>query len=516
MITDYIRLGNKSLLSLSGLCEIKRLSLYGIIAVLCEAICVGCTSDTLMEDISESENDKDQVTFTMKIGNATRADSRLESKNHTHFGVFSHKYNSSDDKQTVMPDYLVKYSDSKWYYDGLRQATDGAAEDQYSKFWDKNYDRYFFAAYTPYKATGITPAYFAFAEGLQGVVSGLTINGVSSFYTSPVTTDGNSSSTSRQVASATSASTNAELIDANEALYAYSAVSKSDYGNDVPLYFKHINAQIKLQFYAEVDADNGRSIELTDMVPAQITKDDTQPYAIDRQVGIVLTPANYANQSAVEQPKKTNKITPSNTTYITKENISFSIAETKLSTQNSAGTVRGTSPTRESTNLYFQLPATTTLSKNKAQAQESPTTYYAVPSPNSDCGFTVHVSFKINPEGSGSEATQVYDARVWIPAEDCQWEAGKCYTYIFRIPVNSNGKTRVDVPESTTVSEYPYIDPDDPRVTSETGKPIVFDGVTITDYETPTTWPADEIPITGDDGDDGETLGKEEIPYGDE
>ena len=478
---------------LHGTVNLCRTKILCILCILCEAICVGCTSDMLLDD--SGYRDDNQVTFTMNIGNTTRSTrARLEDSNHTSFGVFSHKYNSSDDKQTVMPDYLVQYANSQWGYDGLK-TTSGAAEDQYYKFWDKNYKNYYFAAYAPYKTT-VTPSYFALAEGLQGVVSGLTISGVSSFYTSPVVNDGNDGNINRQVSSATAGATDAALINANEALYAYTKVDKADYGKDVPLYFKHINAQIKLKFYAEVDAGDGRSMELTDMVPTKITKgtgDSPDPYYdIAKQVGIVLTPANYANQSSVEQPKKNNKITPNNTTYITKEDIAFSIAETKLSTENATGTVRGVNVTKESTNLYFQLPSTTTLSKSKSEAAESPTVYYALPSKGSDCGYTAHVSFKIKPEDSGSEATQVYDARVWIPAEDCQWEAGKCYTYIFKIPVNSNGKTGVNDAESQTISDYPYIDPDDPRVTSETGKPIVFDGVTITDYEDPEVWPDSE------------------------
>ena len=481
----------KSLRSLCSLCEFNFLC---ILCILCEAICVGCTSDMLLDD--SGYRDDNQVTFTMNIGNTTRSTrARLEDSNHTSFGVFSHKYNSSDDKQTVMPDYLVQYANSQWGYDGLK-TTSGAAEDQYYKFWDKNYKNYYFAAYAPYKTT-VTPSYFALAEGLQGVVSGLTISGVSSFYTSPVTNDGNDGNINRQVSSATAGATDAALINANEALYAYTKVDKADYGKDVPLYFKHINAQIKLKFYAEVDAADGRRMELTDMVPTKITKgtgDSPDPYYdIAKQVGIVLTPANYANQSSVEQPKKANRKDANNTTYITKEDIAFSIAETKLSTQNAAGTLVGKgTPTKLATNLYFQLPTNTTLSKSKSEAAESPTVYYALPSKGSDCGYTAHVSFKIKPEGSGDAATQVYDARVWIPAEDCQWEAGKCYTYIFKIPVNSNGKTGVNDAESQTISDYPYIDPDDPRVTSETGKPIVFDGVTITDYEDPEVWPDSE------------------------
>ena len=105
---------------------------------------------------------------------------------------------------------------------------------------------------------------------------------------------------------------------------------------------------------------------------------------------------------------------------------------------------------------------------------------------SNETGYTLHVSYKLIPEDGAAE-TQVYDARVWIPADKCQWQAGKCYTYIFKITANSNGTSDPKKPDPAKETEY-WVDPEDPRVPEDPDlQPIVFDGVEVEDYvgETP-------------------------------
>ena len=102
-------------------------------------------------------------------------------------------------------------------------------------------------------------------------------------------------------------------------------------------------------------------------------------------------------------------------------------------------------------------------------------------------GYTLHVSYVLKPT-DGAANTTVYDARVFIPADKCQWEYGKSYTYNFTITTGSTGVTDPNTPVYDDGStQSPYVDPTDPRVPDTKALlPIVFDGVTVTDYTTPT------------------------------
>ena len=93
----------------------------------------------------------------------------------------------------------------------------------------------------------------------------------------------------------------------------------------------------------------------------------------------------------------------------------------------------------------------------------------------------------------------MYDARVYIAPEYCQWQAGKAYKYIFKITLNANGTTdpaneddkyTTEQDPSSTVTDAPYVDPTDPRVPDGGGLlPIVFDGIMVSDYEDVTVSP---------------------------
>lgn len=455
-----------------------------------------CTSDDLVQNTGITKN-QGQIGFNMKVGNTTRATSKLN-LSHYEFGVFAMKgAKELGTNSTVMNNYLVAWTDgssglynglksgattwgdaasaadgqSQWFYEGLSSSNKTIyttpANTQILKYWDKSNDKHYFYAYTPY-STGVS---YTKAD------ESLTFTSLSSFYTDPETNGTNKYQPTNAVQSAANALTatyNQEMVNYNEGLYDYAEIAKADYEKDVPFTFNHINAQIKLKFYEEIP---GYSVKLTDMVPTGTT-------GLTAQNGIVLTPATKAQATASQQAAATD---------LPKYLEDGKVVVKSLSAGTSPIAVTGPGVNNL---LYFQEAADAKIGTSNGAASICPTTLYVLPNYNgssyidgnvsNETGYTLHVSYLLIPE-DGSANTQVYDARVWIPADKCQWQAGKCYTYIFKITANSNGTSDPKKPDPARDTEY-WVDPNDPRVPEDPDlQPIVFDGVVVEDYvgETP-------------------------------
>ncbi|MDY4881188.1 MAG: hypothetical protein SO127_02130, partial [Muribaculaceae bacterium] len=65
------------------------------------------------------------------------------------------------------------------------------------------------------------------------------------------------------------------------------------------------------------------------------------------------------------------------------------------------------------------------------------------------------------------------NARVHVPGTHCAWEAGKQYTYVFRITKDATG----------TTGDPGDINPGDPNPGEKALHPIVFDGIKVSDWE---------------------------------
>ena len=151
-------------------------------------------------------------------------------------------------------------------------------------------------------------------------------------------------------------------------------------------------------------------------------------------------------------------------------------------------------------NLYFakysgdntQIPT----SKADAIVTPLPTIYYALPnamgtspvddgsgeSISANTGFTCHVSYNLRSVDS-DEILPIYDARVFVPASSCRWEAGKSYLYVFKVTSNSNGVLN-PVKADPTATSTPYVDEHDPRISSDPAvSPIIFDELVVYEYD---------------------------------
>ncbi len=456
-----------------------------------------CTSDDLVQNTEIAKN-QGQIGFNMKVTNTTRAEKAQEA-GHYEFGVFAMKgAKELGTNSTVMNNYLVAWTDgsnglykdlksgattwgdaasaadgqSQWFYEGLSSSNKTAyttpKNTQILKYWDKSNDKHYFYAYTPYSTSGVS---YTKAD------ESLTFTSLSSFYTDPETNGTNKYQPTNAVKTAANALTatyNQEMVNYNEGLYDYAEITKADYEKDVPFTFNHINAQIKLKFYEDIP---GYSVKLTDMVPTGTT-------GLTAQNGIVLTPAKETQATAFQQAAATD---------LPKYLESGTVVVKNLSEATPPIAVTGDGVNNL---LYFQEAADAKIGTSSTAASLCPTTLYVLPNHDGssyiddnvskETGYTLHVSYQLIPE-DGSANTQVYDARVWIPADKCQWQAGKCYTYIFKITANSNGTSDPKKPDPAKETEY-WVDPEDPRVPEDPDlQPIVFDGVVVDDYTGATT-----------------------------
>ena len=130
--------------------------------------------------------------------------------------------------------------------------------------------------------------------------------------------------------------------------------------------------------------------------------------------------------------------------------------------------------------LKFETPEATTLAANRQDAVEgsyptnknfSKTVYYAIPKNNNNSGLTFHCSFILTNEQT-HETIKVQDARVHVKAENCNWEAGKRYIYVFKITKDATG----------TTGNPGTIIPGDPRPGKPALYPIVFDNIQVEDW----------------------------------
>ena len=462
--------------------QIYRLPIFIFSAILSLSYLVcSCVNDEIVSE----QNDKhssDKINFNISVNNVTRADSKLQDT-HYEFGVFAYQ-NDGSGTQPLMNNYLVAWCDesspykdwwnristygdpesavhgsSYWFYEQLGSAEGKhvdeeavpSTSEQILKFWDKSKTSVDFYAYTPYYTTD--------AEFDQ-TNEELSLTGVSSFFVNPTT--GGQVTTAKTKTDATPE----YLIDHNEVMYANKkTVERSNFGNDVDLNFKHLNAKIRLAFYTSITS---YKVTLTDLVPEKITG---SPFTIEKQEGVVLTPAVEGNTYAtITQPG-------TNTEFDTKGDVVIDYTTPAAAWSNY---------TKSNENLCFQVKDYPSLPTSNASLVALPTIYYAVPQPaGNTCGFTVHVSFKMEsaPNITGtSDVIQLYDARVWVPASACKWEAGKAYTYIFNINDNCSGTT--DPQRKDPKADEPYIDPSDPRVIA-TGElhPIQFETVLVDQYD---------------------------------
>lgn len=428
-----------------------------LLLVAVAAAMTACTSDVdLGMQQANKENADNAIGFQVLNKNMSRA--ALEAEGHYNFGVWAYK--NTDETNNIMANYLVGYfgtnkgyqkfdgtttegmtssdkGDSKWGYEGLGIAQYGLAghsfatgyynptdnpdymsnlQYQYLRYWDYSSAHTNFYAYAPYIKSATAPVTYNNGDHTMTFPVGSIKDGVND-------------------------------VTKYEFMYAAAKVLNADYNKAVQLPFKRLNAKVNIAFYEDIA---GYDVILDKLV--------------DGTVDISAAPAKQdgANLVYSDGLRKTAgakvKFTGSNYTEATVTN-----------------DYTGSTVYTEGQYLKFALPeshdviATSqdeALNDKKATSY-STTTYYAIPKEDTNkCGLTFHVSFTLKSDTG--ETIKVQDARVYVPAAKCKWEANKKYTYVFRITKDVTGTTGTTTPH-----------PGAPGIGEKALYPIVFDGITV-------------------------------------
>lgn len=428
----------------------KSLLILGTVIAL--ASCAKVNPVTPVEGIADGP-----VGFVLTNQNMTKA-ATLQQTGIYNFGVFAYK--STEPTYNLMENYLVGYMDatnkqgyymtpdnqttlgdpesaqngkSQWAYEkmGYTEYDYTGAEGYYTKdnkrymsnvdkqylrYWDKSADYTMFYAYTPYQNASFTE------------LPKVTYNNGTKTMTIPGGTihDGYNNPTD------------------NEFMFASAKVAKANYGQDVPLAFKHLVAKCNIKFWEDIDGYSVRILNLSN---------------------------SYGGVYAVPAIKSETGVYSKGTYYKTSgADIVFDADGNGTVSQTNAVAHDVTSDAKEA--LQFAAPVANAIGTTRESASASATTYYAIPKAEATGGFTFHVSYELT--STTGERITVHNATVHVPADMCAWKSNKHYTYIFKITKNSNGTT--DNPGT--------IDPLDPDVSGELALlPIIFDDCTVENWD---------------------------------
>ena len=249
----------------------------------------------------------------------------------------------------------------------------------------------------------------------------------------------------------------------NEFMYAVNKVDKSNYKNDVKLQFHRLNSRVHIKFWENIPGYTAKIVKLN--------TNQTGTTSYDKDV--------YAKPAIAPTTASTSY---SEGKYLMNAGAKITFSNDERETAAVSSSVEYTDPQYSSDFFTFDMPADN-IGEDRATATSSNTTYYMVPKGEfgtttldpaiAKTGFIFHVSYELT-NNQTNEKIIVTDARVYVPAANCEWARNKSYTYIFKITKSSNGTTGKTDPN-----------PDDMNVPTEQSLyPIVFDGCTVVDYET--------------------------------
>ena len=416
------------------------------------AAMASCSSNYDLSEGQGQSGGKETIGFQVLNRNSITRATSLNESGHYNFGVFAYK--SSDGVNSVMDNYLVGYMDEnkkKGYYMDGNQTTMGDSLGNYNGHSMWQYEMLGYAEYNYLGTEGYytkdQTAYMSNKENQYLKYWDLAAPTTTFYAYSPyIKGDGTATyDNSSHVLTIPASSIKAAYVEGNEStelceyMYAATQVGKADYGKDVALDFKRLNAKVNIKFWEDIKGYTVRILNLTN------------------DYGVSAAPAVASS----------NNYTATGAEYI--KTCGYKVNFNNVG--NPTVEQYGADYTSEA--LKFTSPAATEIGTTRVLATQSPTTYYALPKDNST-GFTFHVSYELTAIETG-ERIKVQDATVHVPADNANWVSNHHYTYIFKITKNSNG----------TTGDPGTIDPNSPTVDSDNALyPIVFDNCTVEDWAT--------------------------------
>ncbi len=416
------------------------------------AAMASCSSNYDLSEGQGQSGGKETIGFQVLNRNSITRATSLNESGHYNFGVFAYK--SSDGVNSVMDNYLVGYMDEnkkKGYYMDGNQTTMGDSLGNYNghSMW-----QYEMLGYAEYNYLGTEGYYTKDQDKFMSNKANQYLKywdlhaDYTTFYAYSPYINGDGTATydnSSHVLTIPNGSIKAAYVEGNgptelcEYMYAATKVDRGDYGKDVALDFKRLNAKVNIKFWEDIKGYTVRILNLTNDYGVSAAP------AVESGNNYTKDGANYINTCGY-------KVNFNNVGNPTVEQY-------------------GADPTNAP--LKFTSPAATEIGTTRVLATKSPTTYYALPKGN-ETGFTFHVSYELTANETG-ERIKVQDATVHVPADNAKWESNHHYTYIFKITKNSNG----------TTGNPGTIEPNSPTVNTDNALyPIVFDNCTVEDWAT--------------------------------
>ncbi len=416
---------------------------------------------------SQEKNDNTAIGFQVLNKNMSRATS-MESNGHYNFGVWAYK--NTDNTHPIMANYLVGFFGTNVGYskDGADNSThggsntgddtdalswwgyEGLGNTEYNWTSNTGDQKYYLSTNDLYKSNNDVQhlRYFDYSSDYTEFFAYAPY--INSATATPATFDLSSKTITFPLGTMKAGYDDTSLY---EYLCAYAKVEREYYKNDVQLEFKHMNSRIRIVFYEDIAGYDVKMIDL------------------DANAGIIAVPTTFTG--------------PSTYTYATtlaKEAKATATLGATFSFPKPTGTAFYTGAAMDAIDgnignkaLVFKTPTADKLLEDKDVAVNShtpneyysATTYYGIPH-DSSCGLTFRVSFQLT--STTGEVIKVYNAGVHVDASKCVWEAGKNYTYVFKITKNATGSTGTTTP---TV---------DPNPGEQALYPIVFDGIKVEDW----------------------------------
>ena len=455
-----------------------------VLILACAAL-TACTNDIdLGPNKEQVETLSNAIGFQMAKKNmtTTKATEALNVAGHYNFGVWGYKASTGFGATKIMENYLVGFGGNNVGYkmDASKQTTWGDAPgtekgkslwayenmgyNQYSHTSNGTVEHYYLNSQDAYKSnlaeqflrywdlSSARTAFYAYAPYVNSTTETDRVKleentGNSKLMTFPAGT----------IKMGTDASQ-------NEFMYAVNKVNNADYTNDVKLQFHRLNSRVQIKFWENIPGYTVKIVALNKN-QAGTTSYDKDVYAKPAIAPTATTPSYNVGK------------------YLEKAGAKITFSNDERETAAVSSSVEYTDPQYSSKFFTFDMPDGN-IGEDRANATSSSTTYYMVPNKGNfgttaldtdikKTGYTFHVSYQLTAEGTG-EVITVTDARVYVPAANCEWAPNKSYTYIFKITKSSNGTTDKKDPKPDEVDI-----PTDPSLF-----PIVFDGCTVVDYET--------------------------------
>ena len=458
-----------------------------VLILACAAL-TACTNDIdLGPNKEQVETLSNAIGFQMAKKNMTTTkgtETALNKAGHYNFGVWGYKASTGVGEPLIMDNYLVgfggnnvgykmdaskqttwggnSYSDAGTYTDGQSQwAYENMGTNQYFNTTDDHY----YKSDAPQKTylsnkteqflrywdlSSARTAFYAYAPYVNST-------------TNPVKLEENAGSNSKIMTFPDGTIKMGTDASQNEFMYAVNKVKNADYKNDVKLQFHRLNSRVQIKFWENIP---GYKVKI---VALNTNKSTTSTYSEDVYAKPAIAPTTTTASYTVGK-------------YLVDAGAKITFSNDERETAAVSSTVQYTNAQTSQNFFTFDMPADN-IGEVRAAATPSNTTYYMVPNKGDfespldtdikKTGYTFHVSYQLTAEGTG-EVITVTDARVYVPAANCEWAPNKSYTYIFKITKSSNGTTDKKDPKPDEVDI-----PTDPSLF-----PIVFDGCTVVDYET--------------------------------